>query len=91
MPTLNLGYAGYEARVKKIFFFKEEQTVFYKEIPNSEKLYTARPVYSDPPLETLEPSSRTIPWYIVLLIILMNLVHQLQELNSKIVLLVAET
>ena len=90
MPTLNLGYDGYEARVKRILFFKEEQKVSYKEVPIRGTLYYAQPVYPDPPIETLEPSNSSLPWFIVLLMIMMNLVSQLQQINSKMTSLLAE-
>ncbi|KAH3817672.1 uncharacterized protein LOC127882181 [Dreissena polymorpha] len=93
LPTLNLGYDGYESRVKRILFLQEKPVqVGYRvlSIQSEEELFVATPYYPDPEEECLKQSSFMSSFPVVLLMVIQCMLIMGSAMADKIQKLTAE-
>ena len=93
LPTLKLGYSDFESKVKRVLFFKEDKPkpfAYSVTTCTADDSWTAEPFFEDPPIEELPPHDTPMPWLLVLLLILINLVETIKVLNTKLQITILE-
>ncbi|XP_053379793.1 uncharacterized protein LOC128548566 [Mercenaria mercenaria] len=84
-PTLHLGYDGFESKVKRIMFFRDESDssckVTYMTVDDPQ--YTTSPYHPDPPVEMLSLKVE-FPWQLTLLAVINVLLQTLAIVNKQL-------